>query len=76
MARENRCWKENYLCTGENFVKGISIGDCGDTRTLEEWVKKLYPEKNDEVRERFKYANGKTVTEYIYRTTWKRLVKA
>ena len=74
-ARQNL--NKNYLCVGENFRHNAPIGDCGDVRTLIDWLKHLYPRKDEEELRRFfdpaqGYTN-KDIIEYIYRSVGKRL---
>ena len=66
--------RKPYLCVGENFKDNAPIGDCGDTRTLMEWLKR-FSGKDEEYLNWFfdeSYTN-KDVVEYIYRAWGKRL---
>lgn len=73
MARQNL--SKRYMCTGENFKDNAPIGDCGDVRTLIDWLLHLYPGKDEEYLRRFfdiSYTN-KDITDYLYRSVGKRL---
>lgn len=38
--------QKRYLCVGENYREDVPIGDCGETKTLMESLKHLYPTTN------------------------------
>nr|WP_297765679.1 hypothetical protein [uncultured Butyrivibrio sp.] len=75
MKRDSKCWEHKYICTGENWRRDYPIGDCGDTKTLISWVEKFFPDKIDTVLKRLEYAAEKSVCEYIYLNTGKRIEK-
>ncbi len=76
MKRDSKCWKHNYLCVGENWRQDYPIGDCGDTKTLIAWVKHFFTDEADIVLKKLEYATEKTVCDYIYVRTGKRITKA
>lgn len=63
-----------YICIGENYVDGVRWGDCGDIRTLGEWLEHLFPATNRKLL--FDYFEGdpdNVVTSYIFEHRGKRL---
>lgn len=75
MARpKNRDRTHRYICVGECFKHNAPIGDCGDVKTLMEWLMHLSG-KDEEYLDRFfddTYTN-KDVVDYIYGSWGKRL---
>ena len=65
---------ERYLCIGENFKDNAPIGDCGDTKTLMQWLVYLSRKDEDFLNQYFddSYLN-KDIVEYIYSSWGKRL---
>ena len=64
-----------YMCTGESFRHNAQIGDCGDTRTLMEWLLRFYPDKDEEELNRFfdeSYTNT-DICKYVHGSVGKRL---
>lgn len=77
MAERKPNRNELYMCVGESFKHNAPIGDCGDVKTLIQWLEHLYPTKDREYLERFfdnSYSN-KDVCDYLYGSVGKRLVK-
>ena len=71
---KNRDRSKAYMCVGESFKHNAPIGDCGDVKTLMEWLVHL-SHKDEEYLERFfdeSYTN-KDVVDYILRSWGKRL---
>lgn len=68
--------KALYMCVGENFKDNAPIGDCGDIKSLQEWMRHL-THKDDEFLERFfdESYKDKDVAEYLYSGYGKRLKK-
>lgn len=74
MAKRNR--NELYMCVGECFKHNAPIGDCGDTKTLMQWLIHL-TNQDEEYLTRFfddSYTN-KDVVDYVYGSWGKRLQK-
>ena len=65
---------ERYLCIGENFRDNAPIGDCGDVKTLMQWLVYLSRKDEDFLNQYFddSYLN-KDIVEYIYSSWGKRL---
>ena len=65
---------ERYLCFGESFKDNAPIGDCGDTKTLMQWLVYLSRKDEDFLNQYFddSYLN-KDIVEYIYSSWGKRL---
>ena len=65
---------ERYLCIGENFKDNAPIGDCGDTKTLMQWLVYLSRKDEDFLNQYFddSYLN-KDIVEYIYSSWGKKL---
>lgn len=66
-----KCYERVYLCIGANWVNGYSAGMCGEAHTLGEWLDVLFPTKN--AREYFTGDTEKSIIDYIYTNTGKRL---
>ena len=65
-----------YRCVGENIIKGIEFGDCGDTRTLRDWLIHLNPWYTKEELESLydeNYTNQDLIDD-IYEHKGKRLI--
>ena len=64
------------MCVGENFKDNAPIGDCGDIKSLQEWMLHL-THKDDEFLDRFfdESYKDKDVAEYLYSGYGKRLKK-
>ena len=72
---KNRDRNQLYMCVGENFRDNVPIGDCGDTRTLMEWLLRFYPDKDEAgINEFFdeSYTNA-DICEYVHGSVGKRL---
>lgn len=66
--------KAKYLCIGENFRDDVSIGDCGKTMTLMEWLRHLYPTTNPQIlKYYFEGDPDNVVVNYIFDNREKRL---
>lgn len=70
----NKDRSERYLCIGENFKDNVPIGDCGDTKTLMQWLVYLFRKDEDFLNQYFddSYLNT-DIVEYIYSSCGKRL---
>lgn len=70
----NKDRSELYMCISENFRDNAPIGDCGDTKTLMQWLVHLSRKDEDFLNQYFddRYLN-KDIVEYIYRSWGKRL---
>ena len=70
----NKDRAERYLCIGENFRDNAPIGDCGDTKTLMQWLVYLSRKDEDFLNQYFddSYLNI-DIVEYIYNSWGKRL---
>lgn len=65
---------KKYLCIGEDFRKTIPMGDCGEVKSLIEFLKLCYPGYDEDyIRNRFKGDTEKAVLEYLYVYGGKRL---
>lgn len=74
MARANRNRNKLYMCTGESFKHNAPIGDCGDVKSLMEWLKQFSHKDEDELSRFFDdHFTNKDIVEYIYRSWGKRL---
>ena len=63
-----------YMCVGENFRDGVKIGDCGEEKTLMDWLVHLFPTTDKEVLiEFFKGDTNEEICKYILETKGKRL---
>ncbi len=74
---KNRDRSERYVCVGENWKDNAPIGDCGETKTLMQWLIHL-SHKDEEYLNQFfdeTYTNN-NIADYIYRSWGKRLEKA
>lgn len=63
-----------YICIGENYVDGVRCGECGNIRTLGEWLEHLFPTTNRKLL--FDYFEGdpdNVVISYIFEHRGKRL---
>lgn len=71
---KNRDRSVMCICVGENFKDNAPIGDCGDVKSLMEWLKYLSHRDEDEIEVFFdgSYTN-KDAIDYVYRTWGKRL---
>ena len=71
---KNRDRTQKYICVGENYRDNAPIGDCGDVKSLMEWLKHLSHRSEEELEVFFdaSYTN-KDVVAYIYRSWGKRL---
>lgn len=67
--------KKRFRCIGENFKDNVRLGFCGDTHTLGEWIKILFPDKYEYAKEYFAGDTTTQILEYILMTKCKRLVK-
>lgn len=67
--------KKRFRCVGENFKDNVKLGFCGDTHTLDEWIKILFPDKYEYAKEYFDGDSTTQILEYILMTKGKRLVK-
>lgn len=74
MARASKDRSKLYMCIGENFRHNAPIGDCGEIKSLIEWLKHLSHKEEDELSRFFdeSYTN-KDIAEYIYGSYGKRL---
>ncbi len=71
---KNRDRSRLYICTGENFRDKAPIGDCGDVKTLMEWLIHL-SNQDEEYLDRFfddSYKNT-DIVDYIYHSWGKKL---
>lgn len=68
----NRNRSELYMCMGENYKPNIPQGNCGDIKTLLDWLQ--YLTKEDDVNRLFDstYSN-RDLVEYIFINYGKRL---
>lgn len=66
-------YQKIFLCTGENFKDGFSIGYCGSSRSLEQWVKELYKDKAEKLLGW--ELTEKELLQYLYEYAGKRLKK-
>lgn len=68
--------QKRYLCIGEKFRDDVSIGDCGETKTLMEWLRHLYPTTNPKIlKDYFEGDPDDVVVKYIFDNRGKRLKK-
>lgn len=72
--QKNRDRTQKYICVGENFRNNASIGDCGEVKSLMDWMKHLSHRNEDELNTFFdaSYTNNDIVN-YIYSSWGKRL---
>lgn len=70
----NRDRSELYMCMGENYKPNIPQGNCGDIKTLMDWLKYLTKEDAEYVNRLFDstYSN-RDLVEYIFINYGKRL---
>ena len=71
---KSRDRSRRYMCVGENFKDNAPIGDCGEIKTLMEWLIHLSHRDEGELKTFFdrSYTN-KDVIDYIFRSWGKRL---
>lgn len=56
-----------YRCTGENFIRGIEIGFCGEEKRLIEWFMLLFPDyEEEELIEKYRYYSKEYFIDYVY----------
>lgn len=67
--------KKQLRCVGENFKDGVKIGYCGDTHTLDEWIRILFPDKYDFAKAYFEGNTLPHILDYILINKGKRLIK-
>ena len=63
-----------YLCVGENHGYDVQIGDCGEKKTLGQWLEHLFPyEPPQMVKDFFKEDSAAEIVGYILKNKGKRL---
>lgn len=62
-----------YLCRGANYKNGYDLAHVGEVRSLGEWLRLLFPDKD--AVEYFKDDPVKVILDYIYTYCGKRLEK-
>lgn len=63
-----------YILKGENYKEPyFRRGLCGDVKTLDEWIKCIFEDKYESVKNYFDGFSDKEICNYIYQNCGKKL---